>query len=219
MHRYRDQPGRHRPRLATIGRGRRTSERTAGTDHHVRQHGRRVTQYHGHVRHPCRRWRRTDQELPRTCTSTTGGATHAREAHQSPITVTDLTAADSYRCTVAADNRVGLSPSSAGSSLVTARPTAPGAPTITSVNPIGSRKVMVAFNAPADNGGARIRNYLVVCTSSNGGTRHDRAATRSPIRVVGLTSSKTYTCTVAANNGVRHGPASPPSLPVVVRMH
>jgi hypothetical protein len=154
-----------------------------------------------------------------TCSSNTGGATHAREAHQSPITDTNLTAAETYRCTVAADNRVGLGPSSARSSLVIPRPTAPGAPTITSLNAIGSRKVMVAFNAPANNGGARVTNYLVVCTSSNGGTRRDRDATHSPIRIAGLTASKTYTCTVAASNDVRRGPASSPSRPVVVRMH
>jgi hypothetical protein len=153
-----------------------------------------------------------------TCTSTTGGAPHAREANQSPITVTNLTAAETYRCTVAADNRVGLGAPSARSSLVIPRPTAPGAPTITSVNAIGSRELLVAFTAPAKNGGARITNYLVVCPSSNGGTRRDRDATRSPIRVAGLTSSKTYRCTVAANNNVRLGPTSSPSRPVVVRM-
>jgi len=154
-----------------------------------------------------------------TCTSTTGGATHAREAHDSPITVTDLTAAETYRCTVAADNRVGLGPASTPSSLAIPRPSAPGAPTISSVNAIGSRKIIVAFNAPADSGGARITNYLVVCTSANGGARRDRDATHSPIRVAGLTTSKTYTCTVAASNDVRIGPPSSPSRPVVVRMN
>jgi hypothetical protein len=154
-----------------------------------------------------------------TCTSKNGGASHAREAHHSPITVTDLTAADTYRCSVAADNRVGLGPASRLSPLVIPRPTAPGAPTITSVHAIGSRRVIVAFKAPVNNGGARIRNYLVVCTSSNGGARRDRAATHAPIRVAGLTSSKTYTCTVLASNGVRHGAASSPSRPVVVLTH
>ncbi|MGO9872466.1 MAG: fibronectin type III domain-containing protein [Acidimicrobiia bacterium] len=148
-----------------------------------------------------------------TCISTTGGASHAREAYQSPITVTDLTAAQTYTCTVAADNRIGLGRSSVASTPVIARPTAPAAPSITSVNAIGQRSVEVSFTKPTNDGGAPIKNYLVACRSSDGGAARDRDAAGSPIRVAGLTSDKTYTCTVAASNGVRVGPASPPSKP------
>jgi hypothetical protein len=152
-----------------------------------------------------------------TCTSSTGGATHAREAHQSPITVANLTAAQTYTCTVAADNRIGLGHESAPSSPVIARPTAPGAPTITSVRAVGQRSILVTVTAPANDGGARITHYLAVCRSSDGGAAHNRSAPRSPIRVAGLTPKKTYTCTVAASNNIRFGPASAPSKPVVVR--
>lgn len=152
-----------------------------------------------------------------TCTSTTGGATHAREAHQSPITVTDLTAAETYTCTVAADNRVGLGCPSIASAQVIARPAAPAAPIITSVKAIGQRSVEVSFTKPTNDGGAPIKNVLVVCRSSDGGAARDRDAADSPIRVAGLTSGKTYTCTVAASNGVRLGPASPPSKPFIPR--
>jgi hypothetical protein len=151
------------------------------------------------------------------CTSSTGGAPHAREAHQSPITVANLTAAQIYTCTVAADNRIGLGHASAPSAPVTARPTAPGAPTITSVRAIGQRSILVTVTAPANDGGARITHYLAVCRSSDGGAVHNREAPQSPIRVAGLTPKKTYTCTVAASNNIRLGPASARSKPVVVR--
>jgi hypothetical protein len=151
------------------------------------------------------------------CTSSTGGAAHAREAHQSPITVANLTAAQTYTCTVAADNRVGLGHASLPSAQVIARPTAPGAPTITSVRAVGQRSILVAVTAPSDNGGARITHYLAVCRSTDGGAARNRAAPQSPIRVAGLTAKKTYTCTVAASNNIRLGPASAPSKPVVVR--
>jgi len=152
-----------------------------------------------------------------TCTSGTGGAMHAREAHQSPITVANLTAAETYTCTVAADNRIGLGQASLPSAPVIARPTAPEAPTITSVRAIGQRSILVAVTAPANDGGARITHYLVVCRSRDGGAAHSREAPQSPIRVAGLTPKKTYTCTVAASNNIRLGPASVPSKPVVVR--
>jgi len=152
-----------------------------------------------------------------TCTSSTGGATHAREGPQSPITVANLTAAQTYTCTVAADNRIGLGRASLPSAPVIAHPTAPGAPTITSVKAIGQRSISVAVTAPADDGGATITHYLVVCRSSDGGAAHNREAPQSPIRVAGLTPKKTYTCTVAASNNIRLGPASAPSKPVVVR--
>jgi len=152
-----------------------------------------------------------------TCTSNAGGVGRSREGAQSPINVADLTAGEIYRCTVAADNRVGLGRASARSSPVLARPTAPGAPTITSVRSIGLRSIMVAFAKPADDGGTPIRDYVVECTSTNGGAARSGHASASPIRVSDLTSKKTYRCTVAATNDVRLGPSSPPSKPVVAR--
>ena len=75
----------------------------------------------------------------------------------------------------------------------------------------------VSFAKAADDGGARIATYHARCTSKDGGiaAAHDRAS--SPIRVPGLTSNRTYTCTVAARNNVGLGPASRPSRMVVVR--
>ena len=90
------------------------------------------------------------------------------------------------------------------------KPTVPGAPTITSVTP-GFHRVKVAFDAPASNGGAKIVNYRVVCTSSDGGRKAANSGPKSPIKVSGLTTGKTYTCTVAAKNKAGRGPASAPS--------
>jgi hypothetical protein len=83
----------------------------------------------------------------------------------------------------------------------------PDAPAITSVTP-GVRSVKVAFTAPANDGGAKITNYRVRCTSSNGGAGSEHSGPNSPIFVAGLTPAKTYTCTVSAKNRVGAGLAS-----------
>ena len=90
------------------------------------------------------------------------------------------------------------------------KPTKPGAPTITSVKP-GFHNVNVSFTKPAANGGSRVLNYHVVCTSSDHGAKGAHTGLRSPIKVSGLTTGKTYTCTVSARNKVGSGPASAPS--------
>ena len=92
------------------------------------------------------------------------------------------------------------------------KPSKPGAPTITAVTP-GVHSVKVTFTKPADNGGAKITNYRVVCKSSDGGREAENSGPKSPIKVSGLTTGKTYTCTVAAKNKVGRGPASSPSDP------
>ena len=96
-----------------------------------------------------------------------------------------------------------------------AAPTVPGAPTGV-VATAGIRSVNVAFTAPASDGGAKVANYHVTCTSSDGGRLGQREGTKSPIFVAGLTPAKTYTCTVAARNRVGLGANSDPSAAVVV---
>jgi len=98
------------------------------------------------------------------------------------------------------------------------KPTKPGAPTITSVT-AGVQSVKVTFTPPASNGGSKIVNYRVVCTSSNGGRKGANEGPKSPIRVGGLTAGKTYTCTVAAVNKVGRGPASAASDSFVPKKH
>jgi titin len=98
------------------------------------------------------------------------------------------------------------------------KPSKPGAPTITSVTP-GVRSVKVTFDKPSDNGGARIVNYRVVCTSNDGGRKGANEGRRSPIRVGGLRPGKTYTCIVKAKNKVGWGTASNPSDPFTPKKH
>ena len=93
-----------------------------------------------------------------------------------------------------------------------AKPTKPGAPTITAVKP-GFHSVTVSFTKPDSNGGAKITNYRVVCTSRDKRVKAANEGPKSPIKVSGLTTGKTYTCTVSAKNKVGRGPASSPSDP------
>ncbi|MDP9332531.1 MAG: fibronectin type III domain-containing protein, partial [Actinomycetota bacterium] len=73
----------------------------------------------------------------------------------------------------------------------------------------------VSFTAGANNGSA-ITGYTATCTSPDGGVAGSQTGTASPIVVSGLTTAKTYTCTVRATNARGAGLASAPSLPVIV---
>lgn len=112
-----------------------------------------------------------------------------------------------------------------GAPVGAAAPTVPAAPTITSVTP-GVRSVKVAFS-PGSDGGAKITNYRVRCTSTNGGAGSEHSGPKSPIFVAGLTAGKSYNCNVSAKNKVGAGPvsvasdsfiplASPPGAPNLV---
>ena len=154
-----------------------------------------------------------------TCASSNGGIKRTKLFPHSPIAVPGLTADKTYTCTVAAANNVGLGRASAPSGTVVAFPTVPGRATITAVKPVGLGSVAISVKNPANTGGAPIISYRAACTSSNGGVSRSRVASGLPVKVSGLTAGKTYTCTVAAGNGVRRGPASAPSKPVVPRAH
>ncbi len=148
------------------------------------------------------------------CTSNDGGVSGVHQAPHSPIIVTGLSTARSYTCTVVAGNKVGISPASAASTSVKTLPTVPGVPTITSAK-AGLRAVTVAFTAPADNGGAPITMYRLVCVSGYGGEIRSQQAPRSPISVACIEANESYTCTVAASNRRGMGTASAPSDQVV----
>jgi len=163
--------------------------------------------------------RATIKNYRATCASSNGGSPRTRLFPHSPIAVGGLTADKTYTCTVAAANNVGLGHPSAPSVPVVAFPTVPGAPTITAVNPIGLGSLAISVKNPANTGGAPIISYRAACTSSNGGISRSRVASGLPVKVSGLTAGKTYTCTVSAGNGVRRGPPSKPSKPVIPRAH
>lgn len=82
--------------------------------------------------------------------------------------------------------------------------TTPGAPVIGTATP-GDGQVVVAFAAPASDGGSPILDYTATCGA--------RTATgpASPLIVTGLTNGTPTTATVTARNAIGTGPASAPS--------
>jgi hypothetical protein len=80
----------------------------------------------------------------------------------SPIIVTGLTNGREYSCSVTARNAVG---ESASSLAVAATPyTTPHAPTLVGVT-VGDGFIEVAFTAPAEDGGNKILDYELACTT------------------------------------------------------
>ena len=126
----------------------------------------------------------------------------------SPITIPGLTNGTSYTVVVTAQNLNGAGPASAPSNSVT--PTAPqvlpGPPT--GVNAVGVQGgVQVYFNAPANNGGSVITDYVVTSTPGN----VTATGPDSPVEVTGLVPGTVYSFTVLAVNQAGQGPASAPS--------
>ncbi len=154
-----------------------------------------------------------------TCTSADGGTTRTGNSSTSPTTVSSLTPAHSYSCTVTASNGNGTGQSSDASNVVMV-PNFPGAPTnaraVSGSTTTTTGPLTVSFTPPATNGGTAITSYSVSCTSTNGGTARSASGPASPVTVTGATTAKSYTCTVRAVNAVGAGPASVPSAAVIV---
>jgi hypothetical protein len=90
----------------------------------------------------------------------------------------------------------------------------PAAPTNVSAVKVANGQLRVTFTAGASHGSA-ITGYTVTCTSSDGGLTGTQTGSASPITVTGLTTARTYTCTVTATNSRGTGLASAPSAAVV----
>ena len=150
-----------------------------------------------------------------TCRSSSGGVTTSGMhvgATAAPITLGGLTTAKTYTCAVKATNSRGTGPLSAASPpVVVGAPAAPTAPTATK---IVAGSMRVTFTPPANNG-APITGYTAICTSPNGGVTKSTAGPASPLTVAGLTTTKTYTCTVTATNTRGVGAPSGPSVATV----
>jgi hypothetical protein len=153
------------------------------------------------------------------CTSINGGVGRTATGTASPITVSGLTNGRTYSCRVTARNAVGPGTASAASaSFVPA--TTPGAPKISAVATKSATStsggISVAFTAPPNTGGSTITSYTATCSSSNGGTTRAATAPTSPITVIGLSTGRSYRCSVRAGNAVGQGPASALSTSVIV---
>jgi titin len=79
---------------------------------------------------------------------------------------------------------------------------------------VASGQIRVSFTPGANNGSA-ITSFTATCTSSNGGVAGSKSGAASPLTVINLTATKTYTSTVKATNARGTGLSSAPSGAVV----
>ena len=149
-----------------------------------------------------------------SCTSTNLGVTASKTGAAGPLTVSGLTTGKTYSCAVSATNSRGAGLTSTPSLSVTVgSPEAPVSVTAVPVSAAGS--LNVSFTAGSNNG-APIASYEVTCTSSNAGLTGTTTGAVGPLTVSGLTTGKTYSCTVQATNLRGGGPGSAPSAAVIV---
>lgn len=115
-----------------------------------------------------------------------------------------------------ANTGTGGEPASGSYPIGTRTPTAPNVPGSVSIALVGGsyNSVRATFSEPADDGGASVDSYRVVCTSSDGGQTRTATGSTSPLTVTSLDGGKTYTCTVAAHNNVGWGTESAASDPI-----
>jgi subtilisin family serine protease len=128
-------------------------------------------------------------------------------------TVTGLVNGTSYRFRVAAHNGVGDGPASDPIQATPAgTPAAVGqlSATVAPDGGVGSGQVKLAWNAPADNGGSAIVDYVIEW-STDGATWtavDDGVSPATTFTVDGLTNGTSYRFRVTARNGAGDGPAS-----------
>ena len=147
-----------------------------------------------------------------TCVSSNGGRTGSDSQFSRSFVVENLTPGKTYTCTVMARNIVGFGPPSAPSAPVVVLPLITGSPTITGATP-GVESISLAFSPPT--AATDIRDYHATCVSSDGGVTRSRDNGGSPIVVTDLTTAKTYTCTIMAENSLGFGAPSAPSAPLM----
>jgi Tfp pilus assembly protein FimT len=140
-----------------------------------------------------------------TCTSSNGGSTRTSTSRANPMPVYVLSYGKSYTCTVAAKNQSGFSPESAASGALSPY-AAPDAPTITSV---GSSDAQLSLSfTPGSANGSAITNYEYSLDAGFTWTTRSPSSTASPIAVIGVTNSRSYTVSLRAVNAAGAGAAS-----------
>lgn len=154
-----------------------------------------------------------------TCTSSDGGSPRSASAATSPITVSAATTGKTYHCTVRSTNAVGTGPSSAASNaVIVGTPAAPTRLSLSSGLASGSTgQLRMSFTPGADNGSALTSpKFTATCTSSNGGVTKTGVSSASPVVIDGVTTAKTYTCTLKAHNGRGYGLSSTSPTAIIV---
>ena len=137
-----------------------------------------------------------------TCTAS-GNPDRTGTSAMSPVTVTGMTNALAYTCTVTATNAAGTGPASTAVN-VTPR-TVPDAPVIGVVTP-GNGQATVAFSPPMSNGGAPVTGYLAFCRIPASSPPYlQTSGAMSPLVVTGMTNGTEYECAVKAQNAAGFG--------------
>ena len=136
-----------------------------------------------------------------TVTSSPGGFSCSTSGALS-CTVTGLTNGTTYTFTVKATTVVGTGPAGLSNPVIPA--TVPSAPRSVEAIP-SSGQVLVAWDAPASNGGSAITGYTV--TASPGGATCTTTGAYS-CTISGLSNGTAYTFSFTATNGVGTGPAA-----------
>jgi Fibronectin type III domain len=140
--------------------------------------------------------------------STNGGSTFTAFSPvdtASPVTISGLTAGQTYSVVLQAVNAIGNGISSSALSVVMPAST-PSAPTNLSSSNISSTSATVSFTA-GSNGGSAITNYKY-STDGTTYTAVSPASTNTSINITGLSSGTTYNIYVKAVNAVGDGTAS-----------
>jgi hypothetical protein len=134
--------------------------------------------------------------------------TLATPSTTSPMVLTGLTDGTTYQVRIRARNSVGPGTASAAVSGTPNAPvTAPGAPTISSID-AGDTQLSVAFTSPVSDGGAAISNYDYSLDDGSTWSTLETPATATPIVLTGLTNGTEYEVKLRARNSVGPGVAS-----------
>ena len=147
-----------------------------------------------------------------TCTLSNGTAPKSKAGTKSPITVTGVTTAKAYKCTVKATSARGTSPPSAPSPLVIVG--SPAAPTGVKATKVRSGQLSVKFT-PGANNGKPVTSFTATCSRTGSSVVKSKTGASSPLIVTGLMPGKAYKCTVFAKNVRGAGLKSAPSPAVI----
>ncbi len=150
--------------------------------------------------------------LAKDLASPTSAGTSCATSGATTCTVTGLVNGDRYTFSVVATTAVGAGASATSNVVVPS--SVPSAPTIMSVAP-ANEAVTLSWSAPASTSGVPLVSYRAIARP--GGASCHVPATAKGCVISGLRDGTRYTFVVYATNASGNGPASSPSMSVVVR--